>query len=128
MRIEDIIMQKILWTDVERAAKKNFVDLIMRCENHFKEQIKVVADEIYGRRRTRIILVAGPSSSCKTTFSRLLNDELQKKGVKVHYIGMDDFFIDRVKVPFLASGVRDFDSPVALDIPLLNEVIVGVMR
>lgn len=128
MRIEDIIMQKILWTDVERAAKKNFADLIMRCENHFKEQIKVVADEIYGKRRTRIILVAGPSSSGKTTFSRLLNDELQEKGVKVHYIGMDDFFIDREKVPFLSSGVRDFDSPVALDMPLLNEVVGGVLR
>lgn len=121
-------MQKVVWSDIERAARKNIAELIFRCEKYFSRQVEAVAEDIYAKNDIKAVFVAGPSSSGKTTFSRLLNEELQKRGLKVHYMGTDDFFIDRARVPFLSSGVRDFDSPVAIDTELLKECIGGILR
>lgn len=120
-------MQKAIWSDIERSAKKDLAGLIFRSEKYFDRQVEAVADDIFDKKHVRVVMIAGPSSSGKTTFSKLLNEKLRNKGVMVHYIGMDDFFIDRDKVPFLPSGVRDFDSPETLDMELLRKVIGGVL-
>jgi len=121
-------MQKVVWSDVDLMAKKNLANLVFQSEENFAAQVQVVADDVFNKHYVRIIMIAGPSSSGKTTFSKILNEKLQAKGVKVHNIEMDNFFIDRDKVPFLESGLRDYDSPQTLDLPLLHEAIDGVLN
>lgn len=120
--------KQVDWKTIERDAKENLAGLIFDCEQYFDNQIDAVAKGIYDAENVRVIMIAGPSSSGKTTFSKMLSDRLQHYGIKTHYIGMDDFFIDREKVPFLPSGVRDYDSLRALDMPLLNKVIKSILH
>lgn len=121
-------MQEILWRRIESMAANDLAGLIFNSELNFMRQVDTVAQHIYDMHEVRVIMVAGPSSSGKTTFSRMLSDRLQYLGIKAHYIGMDDFFINREDVPFLPSGVRDYDSLAAMDLPLLRQVIGGVLQ
>ena len=121
-------MQDINWKRIEAMAANDLARLIVDSELYFDHQVEALAQHIYAMHEVRVILVAGPSSSGKTTFSHLLCDHLQHLGVKAHYIGMDDFFINRENVPFLPSGVRDYDSLAAMDLPLLHQVIEGVLN
>lgn len=121
-------MQDIIWKDVEQEAKKDLARVIFRCEQQFDRQVVGLAQQLFAMNEMRVILVAGPSSSGKTTFSHLLCEQLEKLGIKTHYVGMDDFFIDRAKVPFLPSGLRDYDSLVAIDIDLFRQVLGGVLN
>ncbi len=121
-------MKNITWNEISELARLDPVELVFRSENYFYEQVKNIAEDIFDKKQVQVVMVAGPSSSGKTTFSKILDEELQEKGVMVHYIGLDDFFIDREKVPFLPSGVRDYDSPNTLDLPLVHSVIRGVLN
>lgn len=118
----------VYWETIEKEAEKNLEHLIFSSEQHFDNQVNDIVKSIYEKESVRIIMIAGPSSSGKTTFSKLLSEHLQALGVKTHYIGLDDFFIDRDKVPLLPSGLKDFDSLRALDMPLLNRVIGGILK
>lgn len=118
----------VYWETIEKEATESLERLIFRSEQHFDNQVDDIVKSIYEKEDVRIIMIAGPSSSGKTTFSKLLSEKLQTLGVKTHYIGLDDFFIDREKVPILPSGLRDFDSLRALDMTLLNSVIGGVLK
>ena len=121
-------MKEIQWTNVEKMARENLAGLIFNCELNFDRQVDAVAQHLFAMSDVRVVLVTGPSSSGKTTFSNLLCDRLEYLGVKAHYIGLDDFFINRADVPFLPSGVRDYDSLQAIDLPYIRKVIEGVLN
>ena len=108
-------MKSIIWKDVEAQANLNIAGLVYRSEKSFDNQVEETARAIFDDRALKVVFVAGPSSSGKTTFSNLLINDLQSLGIRAHYIGLDDFFINRVDVPFLPSGLRDFDNITALD-------------
>ena len=101
----------VYWKTIEKEAEKNLEHLIFSSEQHFDNQVNDIVKSIYEKESVRIIMIAGPSSSGKTTFSKLLSERLQALGVKTHYIGLDDFFIDRDKVPLLPSGLKYFKVP-----------------
>lgn len=119
-------MRQIDWHQIEERAQHDLAGLVFDNEKQFANQVQAVAQQLYDVHDIRIVMVAGPSSSGKTTFCNLLSNSLQRMGVKVHHIELDDFFINRDQVPMLSSGVRDFDSPTALDLPLLRQVMNGV--
>lgn len=121
-------MRTIDCKQVLQRALANPEGLVFESERRFDHQVEVLARRVFEVKDISLIMVAGPSSSGKTTFSRKLQEQLQSLGVMVHYIGLDDFFIDREKVPFLPSGLRDFDSPEAMDLPFLHKTLEGVVN
>ena len=103
-------------------------DLIMLSEALHEKKIAEIAGMIKASRK-RMILIAGPSSSGKTTFAKRLCIQLQVTGLKPLYLGTDDYFIDRDKVPFEADGTQNFEDLNAVDTDLfakqMNELLAG---
>lgn len=78
--------------------------------------------------KLRLVLIAGPSSSGKTTFSKRLAIQLLANGVKPVAIGLDDFIVERSKTPRDEEGDYDYESLHALDLELFNDVLLRLMR
>lgn len=86
-----------------------------------EKKIASIAEQIAHRQGTRVVLIAGPSSSGKTTFCKRLSIQLVTCGIKPIQISLDDYFADRHLTPKDENGEYDYESVHALNIPLLNE-------
>lgn len=96
-------------------------DLINVSEALQEKKISRLADRIAANPDVKVILIAGPSSSGKTTFSKRLSVQLMACGKAPVPISLDDYFVDREKTPRDADGNFDFENVAAMDIPLFNE-------
>lgn len=99
-------------------------DLINVSEALQEKKIAQIADEITHRnqngQRVKLVLISGPSSSGKTTFSKRLSIQLMTNGMKPYPISLDDYFVDREKTPKDENGNYDFESLEALDRPFFE--------
>ena len=86
-----------------------------------EKKIASIAEQIAHRQGTRVVLIAGPSSSGKTTFCKRLSIQFVTCGIKPIQISLDDYFVDRHLTPKDENGEYDYESVHALNIPLLNE-------
>jgi uridine kinase len=94
-----------------------------------EKKIAEIADRICARRdRVRVVLIAGPSSSGKTTFSKKLMIQLRVVGRNPVTISLDDYFRPRPETPLDEEGKPDFESLAALDVDLLNRHLVALLR
>lgn len=116
------------WSKMEVLAKHHLSSLIYNSEYNFDSQVIRIADKIYSEESVKMIMIAGPSASGKTTFANLLADRLEFRGVKVHRISTDDYFVDRDKLEVLPSGVLDFDSLKAMDVKLLAYTLESILE
>ncbi|MGN0526738.1 MAG: uridine kinase [Acutalibacteraceae bacterium] len=91
---------------------KGFID---ECETKFNNKIRAVAENIAESERVEIVMLAGPSSSGKTTTAKKLCRELEKLGVVSHTISLDDFYLDNCDAPRFPDGTPDFETVDALD-------------
>lgn len=96
-----------------------YKELIMLSEALHEKKIADIADMIT-KQHKRIILIAGPSSSGKTTFARRLCVQLRVNGLRPLYMGTDDYFVDRDKTPIDKNGEPDYEGLDAIDIELFN--------
>ena len=97
---------------------------IAECDGIYSKRVETAADMIIeNSRRSPIVLLSGPSGSGKTTTARKISEELERRGVHAHYVGMDDYFltVDPATAPRTPEGDIDFESPLCLDMELLNE-------
>jgi len=121
--------------EVSNAADLNQIvstgkynDIIRLAEAHYDSQLTRVADEIYNQKgNKKIILLAGPSSSGKTTTSKKLEVYLQARGFKTHSISIDDYFLNRKDTPRKANGDYDFESLRAIDVDLFNRHLLKLL-
>ncbi|MCH5327013.1 MAG: nucleoside kinase [Duncaniella sp.] len=93
--------------------------------------IREIADKVTTRFRdggAKVVLIAGPSSSGKTTFTKRLAIELLTNLVRPVVISLDDYFVDRHRTPLDADGEFDYESLYALDLPLFNDHLVRLTR
>ena len=91
-------------------------------ETHYNDQLSLVAEDINQKiDRVKLILLSGPSSSGKTTTAKKLKIHLKVRGITVHEISLDDYFIDRDKTPKDENGNYDYANLKALDLDLFNE-------
>lgn len=98
------------------------IDFINLCEARHNQQICELGEMIENDiENIRLICIAGPSSSGKTTFSNKLRIELLSRGIKPIRISMDDYYLPRDKAPLGEDGKPDLESVEALDIPLFNK-------
>lgn len=104
----------------EQIAKGNINDIILIQEALQEKKIADIAHQICERKNVKFVMIAGPSSSGKTTFSRRLAIQLKSLGKKVHNIGVDDYFVDREKTPRDENGDYNFEILEALDVEQFN--------
>ena len=115
--------------DFNKAVSNGFTtDMINVSEALQEKKIAQMADEIAARKNIRVVLLAGPSSSGKTTTCKRLSVQLLANGIKPVQISLDDYFVDRDKTPKDADGELDYESLYALNIPLLNQQFNALFR
>ena len=102
------------------CLKGHTTELINVAEALQEKKIVRIADEILLHRNLKLILIAGPSSSGKTTFSKRLSIQLMAHGMKPYPISLDDYFLNREQTPRDENGDYDFESLYALDLPFFN--------
>ncbi len=102
-------------------------DLINVSEALQEKKISQIADRIAARPECRVILIAGPSSSGKTTFSKRLSVQLMACGVHPVPLSTDDYFVDREKTPLDEKGEYDFEHIDATNVPLLTRDIMTLI-
>ena len=114
----------------EKVCNNELKNVIMVSEALHEKKIANIADEINKKRDVKIILIAGPSSSGKTTFANRLSIQLRVNGMIPIPISLDNYFVDRDKTPLDENGEYDYESIDALDLELLNsdleELMTGV--
>ncbi len=92
-----------------------------------EKSISAIADQFY-QSGARLILIAGPSSSGKTTFSHRLAIALKVLGLKPMAISLDDYYIDRERIPYDEDGQQDLERLDTLDVELFNEHLVRILQ
>lgn len=97
---------------------------IAECDAAYREKVRAAADKIAANlKNSPIVLLAGPSGSGKTTSSMKIAEELERRGIKSYSVSMDDYFktVDPKTAPRTPEGDIDLESPLCLDMDLLNE-------
>lgn len=96
-------------------------NLIKIAEALHEKKVANIADDVKSRNNVKLILISGPSSSGKTTFSKRISVQLMVSGLKPQIISLDNYFVDREKTPKDENGDYDFESLEAMDLPFFKE-------
>ena len=120
---------------IENAAELNeyvstgkYNDIIRLSEAYYESQLSKISAEIYEKKdMIKMVLLAGPSSSGKTTSAKKLSIYLQSKGFKTHMISTDDYFHERKDTPYDENGEPDFESLRAIDLDLFNKQMAKLL-
>ena len=139
----DIFKEHLRWNhimglsnvgDFNRACEQGHAtDLINVAEALQEKKIAQIADEIFSRNQegghhASLVLISGPSSSGKTTFSKRLSVQLMTDGLHPYPISLDDYFVNREDTPLDADGNYDYESLYALDLGLFNRQLQALLR
>lgn len=130
-KISDTFMEQMRWCQLMEVCnvaelnntivKGKFGDLIRINEALHEKKIAEIADQIHQRMdQVKVVLIAGPSSSGKTSFANRLCIQLRAIGVKPHKVSLDDYFINREDTPLDENGKKNFERLEALDLKQLN--------
>lgn len=116
-------------SDLNRMNKENKMgDLIRISEGLQEKRIAQIADHIASHRENiRLILIAGPSSSGKTSFAQRLRIQLRVNGLRPVMISLDDYFLNREDTPLNEKGQYDYESLDALDTKLFNQNMISLL-
>ncbi len=116
----------------EACNKGHATELINVSEALQEKRISQIADEIYNRKQKgqpiKIILISGPSSSGKTTFSKRLSVQLMANGIRPYPVSLDDYFVNREQTPRDANGEYDYESLYALDLDFFNRQLQALLN
>lgn len=108
-------------TIIENRATKDYVEIIETLQNN---KLAHIAEQIKRKEHVKVILIAGPSSSGKTTTAKKLSMQLRVLGYQPHVISLDNYYVGRDKTPRTEDGKYDYERLEALDVPLLNELLL----
>ena len=149
-KLEEIVKQEKMlevfqeyhkWNDIlgvshvgelnQACQEGHATDIINVTEALQERKIVKIADEISNRQkgdqRIKLVLISGPSSSGKTTFSKRLSIQLMTSGLRPYPISLDDYFVDRDHTPLDENGEYDFESLYALDLPFFEEQLNALL-
>ena len=137
----DVFKEHLHWNHI--MGLSNVGDFNLACqEGHATDLIKVaealqekkiaqIADDIFRRveeeKQAKLVLISGPSSSGKTTFSKRLTVQLMTNGLRPYPISLDDYFVNREETPLDAEGNYDYESLYALDLKFFNEQLQALL-
>lgn len=115
--------------DFNEAVKAGHATNLINVSEALQEKkISQIADQITAHPEVRAVLIAGPSSSGKTTFCKRLSIQLLANGIRPVQVSLDDYFLDREKTPKDAAGDWDYENIRALDINLINLQLSALFR
>ena len=110
------------------VSKREIKGFIESCELHFTDEIKKACDKIIRNNDKKFIMIAGPSSSGKTTTTRILGAYLRSKGYDPICLSTDDYFVDRVDNPKDEFGAYDFECLNAIDTRTFNNDLIKLLK
>lgn len=114
--------------EINEKITNNADEYIKICESEYKNQIFAVVDVVKNNPRKKFILIAGPSSSGKTTTSKILQAKLESDGYNALAISLDDFFIEREKTPLWEDGTYNFETSESIDWELFGQCMNGLLN
>ena len=112
----------------EYVQNNKINEIIRVAEALHEKKIAHIADFVFEHKDVRVILVAGPSSSGKTTFAQRLTVQLKVNGLRPVALSLDDYFIDRARTPRDDKGDYDFEAIEAIDLQLFNEHLIRILN
>ncbi|MEE1031333.1 MAG: nucleoside kinase [Ruminococcus sp.] len=112
----------------EKVSTGEFKQLVLVSEALQEGKISRIAEQICNRKDVKFIMVAGPSSSGKTTFSHRLSIQLAAHGMKPHPIAVDNYFVNREDTPLDADGKPNYECLEALDVETFNRDMNALLR
>ena len=112
----------------EAITKGRIGDIVLSQEAIMERNIGELAHTIAERKDVKFVMMAGPSSSGKTTFSHKLSAQLRALGCVPHPVPLDDFYLNRDQMPIDEYGEKDFESIDGLDVPYFNECMVKLLK
>ncbi len=112
----------------EAVCAGRIKEIILSQEAYMERQIGVLAEQIASDPARKFIMIAGPSSSGKTTFSHRLSAQLRALGITPHPIPLDDYYLNRDQIPLDEFGQRDFETIEGLDIDLFNSDMLKLLK
>ncbi len=138
----DVFKEYLHWLDIMDLS--NVGDFNVACNDGFatelinvsealqEKKICQIADDIYNRgegaEKVRLVLISGPSSSGKTTFSKRLSIQLMANGLHPYPVSLDDYFVNREDTPLDADGNHDYESLYALDLAFFNQQLKDLLE
>ena len=115
--------------NLNKAIEENRMkDVVMLAEALHEKKISNIADEIAKRKEVKMVLIAGPSSSGKTTFAQRLGVQLRLNRLKPVTISVDNYFVERQDTPRDENGEYDFECIEAIDLELFNDHLVKLLN
>ena len=112
----------------DKVSFNNMSDPVILAEIFQDQKISRIADEISKRKGVKFVMIAGPSSSGKTTFSKKLCGHLRTYGLNPHYIGVDDYFKNREDTPLGPDGQKNYEDLVAIDVKQFNKDMADILK
>ena len=135
-KLQEIFEERLQWHqkmgvetigDFNKGVSSGFgIDLVNVSEVLQERRLSTIADQIH-ERGARVVLIAGPSSSGKTTFSKRLSVQLLACGLRPYAISLDDFFVNRTETPRKPDGDYDFESIYSIDLPYFNATLTRIL-
>jgi len=137
-KLSEIFLEAERWGEIlqcgyvatlnEYVQNDKIHDITRVAEALHEKKIAQIADFVSEHKEVRVILVAGPSSSGKTTFAQRLTIQLKVNGLRPVALSLDDYFIDRARTPRDEKGDYDFEAIEAIDLELFNEHLIRIMN
>ena len=138
----DVFQEHLRWNhildmetvgDLNNACQKGYATQIINVAEALQEKkIAKIAEQIYNRsqegRPVKLVLISGPSSSGKTTFSKRMSVQLLANGILPYAISLDNYFLQREDTPKDENGEYDYESIYALDLELFNKQMQAILR
>lgn len=106
----------------------NEKELILLAEALHEKKISDIADKIVNKNDVKVVLIAGPSSSGKTTFAKRLGLQLRLNGLKPVTISVDNYFVERTETPLDENGNYNFECLEAIDLKLFNHDLIELLK
>ena len=121
-------MENLTIESINRRVISDPEDFVAECEKHYKEKISLVAKDVAERKGRELVMLAGPSSSGKTTTAKLLKDMLKEQGRSAKVISLDDFYLDQDVSYTFEDGTTDFETVKALDVECIDRCLSELMN
>ena len=130
-KLFQVLKRSVLWGDMQgidtvgalndMVTQHDMSEVVLVQEAYQERQIGEIAKQIADRPEAKFVLIAGPSSSGKTTFSHRLSIQLRVNGLQPHPIAVDNYFVDRERTPRDENGEYNFECLEAIDVDQFNE-------
>ena len=117
--------------EINRSIRTDVAEFLAECDQSYAQRVSLAADRILGNLdKSPIVLLSGPSGSGKTTTAMKIAEELRRRGVNSHAVAMDNYFkdVDPKTAPRTPEGELDYESPLCLDMDLLDRHFAALSR